>query len=161
MVRLSLSFTECCLSCPWWFLRYQTRHPEETAKRPSRRATSPAARSGPCILRGSLRSHLRLTELHIQHAPISIQHGFLHHLRQRGMREYRVHQFFFRGLQVHGDHAALDQFGHFGADHVRAEQLPALVVEDYLDQALILAERNRLAVADEGETADEDLAAAF
>ena len=37
------------------------------------------------------------------------------------MREYRVHQLFFRGLKVHGDHVALDQFGHFGADHVGAE----------------------------------------
>src|SRR5207253_6428552 len=66
--------------------------------------------------------------------------------------------FFFRGLQVHGDYVALDQFGYFGADHVRAEQLPGLLVEDHLDQALILAERNRLAVADERETADADLA---
>jgi len=36
------------------------RHPEEAAARPSRRATGPVVRSGPCILRGSLREHLRM-----------------------------------------------------------------------------------------------------
>ena len=59
--------------------------------------------------------------------------------------------------QIHRDHEALDQFGHFGADHVRAEQLAGLLVEDDLDEALVLAERDRLAVADEREAADPDV----
>src|ERR1700688_1002036 len=98
---------------------------------------------------------------HIQNATIRIQHRFLHHLRQRRMREHGVHQLFFGGLQVHGHHVTLDQFGHFGSDHVRAEQLAGLLVEDHFYQSLVLAERNRLAVADEREAADTDLAAAF
>src|ERR1700704_5309657 len=46
--------------------------------------------------------------LHVQHTPISIEHRFLHHLRQSRVREDGVHQFFFSGLQVHGHHIALD-----------------------------------------------------
>src|SRR5471032_110294 len=62
--------------------------------------------------------------LHIQHASISIQHRFLHHLRQRWVREDRVHQLVFCRLQIHRHHIALDQLGDFGTDHVCAEQLP-------------------------------------
>ena len=58
-----------------------------------------------------------------------------------------------------GDGVALDQLGDFGADHVRAQQLAGLGVEHGLDQALGLAQRDRLAVADEGEAADLDLVA--
>ena len=54
------------------------------------------------------------------------------------------------------DDVALDQLGHFGADHVRAEQLAGLGVEHRLHQALGLAQRDRLAVADERESADLD-----
>ena len=68
-----------------------------------------------------------------------------------------MHQLFFGGLEVHRHHVALDELGDFGADHVGAEQLAGLLVEDHLDQALVLAERDRLAVADEGEAADADL----
>jgi hypothetical protein len=50
------------------------------------------------------------------------------------MREDRVHQLFLGRLEVHGDDEALDQLGHFRADHVRAEQLAGLLVEDRLDQ---------------------------
>ena len=73
------------------------------------------------------------------------------------MREHGVHQFFFGGLQVHCDDEALDQLGDFGADHVGAEKLPGLFVEDHFDQALILAERDRLAVADKRKAADADI----
>ena len=40
---------------------------------------------------------------------------------------------------------------------MRAEQLAGLLVEDHLDHALVLAERHRLAVADEREAADADV----
>ena len=63
--------------------------------------------------------------------------------------------------RIHRDHIALDQFRHLGADHVRAEQLAGLLVEDHLDETLVLAERDRLAVADEREAADADFAATF
>jgi hypothetical protein len=44
-------------------------------------------------------------------------------------------------------------------DHVRAQELAGLGVEDGLDEALGLAQRDGLAVADEGEAADADLVA--
>ena len=62
-------------------------------------------------------------------------------------------------LQRARDRVALDQLGDFGADHVRAEKLAGLGIEHRLDEALRLAERDGLAVADEGELADLDLAA--
>ena len=65
----------------------------------------------------------------------------------------------FGGLQRLGDGIALDQLGHLGADHVRAQQFAGLGVEHGLDHALGLAQRDRLAVADEGEMADLDLVA--
>ena len=46
---------------------------------------------------------------------------------------------------------ALDQFRHFRADHMRAEQLAGVGIEHGLDQAVRLAQRDRLAVADERE----------
>jgi len=94
---------------------------------------------------------------HIQHPPIRIQHGFLHHLRQRRMREHGVHQLFFGGLQIHRHHVALDQLGDFGADHVGAQQLAGSLVEDHFDQPLVLTERNGLAVADERKAADANV----
>ncbi len=70
-----------------------------------------------------------------------------------------MHQLFFRRLQVHRDHEALDQFGDLSANHVRTKQLTRLLVEDDLDHALVFAERDRLAVGAEGVAADADIAA--
>src|SRR6185503_11424193 len=95
--------------------------------------------------------------LHVQNTSIRIEHRFLHHLRQGRVREDGVHQLFFRRLEVHRDDVALDKLGDLGADHVRAEKLAGLLVEDDLYQPLVLAERDRLAVADEGEAADADV----
>ena len=66
------------------------------------------------------------------------------------------HQLGLGGLEHFADGVALDQLGHLGADHVRAEQLAGLGVEHGLDEALGLAERDRLAVADERESAGLD-----
>ena len=68
-----------------------------------------------------------------------------------------MHQLFFGSLQIHRHHVALDELGDFGADHVGAEELPGLLVEDHLDQTLVLAERDGLAVADERKAADADV----
>ena len=57
------------------------------------------------------------------------------------MRKHGVHQLFLGGLKVHRDHIALDQFGDLGADHMRAQQLAGLPIEDYFDQSLILTEQ--------------------
>ena len=75
------------------------------------------------------------------------------------MREHRVHQVGFGGLQRFGDGIALDQFGDLGADHVRAQQFARFGVEHGFDQALGFAQRNGLAVADERELADFDFVA--
>src|SRR3569832_1529717 len=95
--------------------------------------------------------------LHVQNTSVRIEHRFLHHLRQSRMREDSVHQFLFRRLEVHRDDIALDQFGDLGADHMGAEKLPGLLVEDDLLQPLVLPKRDRLAIADEGEAADADV----
>src|SRR5262245_24824827 len=54
-------------------------------------------------------------------APEGIEHAFVHGLRQRRVREDRVHEVFLGGLELHGNGKALDQLGHFCADHVCAE----------------------------------------
>jgi hypothetical protein len=48
----------------------------------------------------------------------------------------------------------LDQFGDFGADHMCAEELAGLFVENHFDKALIFAERDCLTITDEGEATD-------
>src|SRR5690606_37841537 len=77
----------------------------------------------------------------VQCTSIGVEHAFLHRFRDRRMREDRVHQLFLGRLEVHGDDEALDHFRHFRANHMRAEKLAGLLVEDRLDHALILAER--------------------
>ena len=56
---------------------------------------------------------------------------------------------------------ALDQLGHFGADHVRAEKLAGFCVEDGLDQTFRLAHGDSLAVGHIGEPPNANLAALF
>src|ERR1700722_13310297 len=73
------------------------------------------------------------------------------------MREHRVHQFFFGRFQIHCHHVALDELSDLRADHVRAEKLPGLLVENDFDQPLVLAKRSRLAVADKGKTPDANV----
>src|SRR3569833_7221 len=95
--------------------------------------------------------------LHIQNTSVCVEHRLLHHLRQGRMWEDGVHQLFFRRLEIHCDDVTLDKLGHLGADHVRAEQLAGLLVEDDLHQPLVFPERDRLAITDEGEAADADV----
>ena len=92
-------------------------------------------------------------------AAIGVKHRLVHHLRQGRVREDGVHQIGLGRLHGPGDDVALDQLGDFGADHVGAQQLAGLGVEHGLDHALGLAQRDRLAVADEREAADLDLVA--
>jgi len=132
------------------------------------------------VLKGVLRDHLRADEraltqgvfpgsdgvkpmggfwrsLDIQHPSVGIQNRLLHHLRQGRMRENGVNELFFRGLEIHRHHVALNQFGDLGADHVGAKELAGLLVEDHFDEALILAHRDRFAVAHERESSDADI----
>ena len=85
--------------------------------------------------------------LHVNDATVGVEHAFVHHFRQRRMREDRVHQLFFGRFAVHRHDKALDQLGDFGADHVGAQQLAGLLVEDGLDHAIRLAKRDGLAIA--------------
>ena len=73
------------------------------------------------------------------------------------MREDGVHQLFLRGFEIHRHHVALNELGHLGADHVRAEKLAGFLVEDHLHQALIFAERDRLAIADKRKPPNADV----
>ena len=75
------------------------------------------------------------------------------------MGEDGVHQVFLGGFQRPADDIALDQLGHFGADHMRAQKLACPGVEDGLDQAFRLAQGDGLAIADEGEAAHLDVVA--
>ena len=77
------------------------------------------------------------------------------------MRENGVHQLFFSGFEIHGNYVALDQFGDFGTDHVRTEQLAGLVVKNHLDQSLILSKSDRLAITGKREPADPNLMTGF
>src|SRR5262245_25529638 len=92
-------------------------------------------------------------------APEGIEHAFVHGFRKRRVREDGVHQVFFGGFELHGDHETLDQFGHLGADHMRAEELAAVGSKNRLGETLVLAQRDGLAVADKGEAPDLDGAA--
>src|SRR5215210_7314035 len=60
---------------------------------------------------------------HVDHAPVRIHDALVHHLGQGRVREYRLDQFLFGGLEVHRDHVALDEFRHLRANHVRPEKL--------------------------------------
>ena len=62
------------------------------------------------------------------------------------MREDRVHQFFFGGFEAHGDDETLDELGDFGAYHMGTQQPPGLGIEYRLNQTLILAKGDGLAV---------------
>ena len=48
---------------------------------------------------------------------------------------------------------------NFSADHVSAQELAGLLVEDRLDETLVLAERDRLSVRAELEAADANVPA--
>src|SRR6516165_1065677 len=91
--------------------------------------------------------------LEVDGPPISVKHALVHHLRQGRVREDGADQLGLGRLQGLGDRVALDQLGHLGADHVRAQELTGLAVEDRLDHPPRLADRARLAIADKREMA--------
>src|SRR6266566_2152586 len=110
------------------------------------------AGSSPAMTRGEWTYLTVLTAgLEVDGPPVGVKHGLVHRLRQGRVREDRSDQLGLGRLQGLGDRVALDQLGHLGADHVRAQKLAGLAVEDRLDDPLGLAERYRLAVADERE----------
>src|SRR5689334_5760127 len=64
---------------------------------------------------------------------IGVKHRLMHRLRQGRMREYRFHELRFGRLQSAGDGVALDQFRHFGTDHMSAQEFASFGVEHRLD----------------------------
>src|ERR1700730_3648475 len=50
----------------------------------------------------------------------------------------------------------MDQLGDFGPGHMRAKKLSGFGIEDRFYESLGFAERDRLAIADEGKAADPD-----
>src|SRR5690606_14700375 len=98
---------------------------------------------------------------HVQRPAICVEHALLHHLRKRGMREDGMHEFFFRRLQIHRDDEALDELGDLRPHHVRAQKLSRLCIEYGLDQSLVLAEGDGLAVGGKRKAADTYVAARF
>src|ERR1043166_9063669 len=153
-------------SCTTTTLSFSNRKPPTSApirstirlrKRPCGALVSFAAIQpaiSPTTIHASTPMRASMPALDVQHAAVGVEHRLFHHFRQRRMREDGVHQLFFGGLQIHRHHVALDQFGHLGTDHVRADERTGLLVEDDFDQPLVLAHRDRLAVADEGKAPD-------
>src|SRR5829696_5252898 len=95
-----------------------------------------------------------LRDLHVNYAPVRVHDALVHHFGQRRVREDAMDEFLLGGLQVHGDHVALDELRHLGANHMGPEQLSRRLVEHRLNEAVGLTERDRLAVAEKGEAAD-------
>ena len=91
--------------------------------------------------------------------PIGGEHALVHHFGQGRVREDRLDEVRLDQLGGLADRIALDQLGDLGADHVRAEQFAGLGVEHRLHEALDLAERDCLAIADRRELSDLDLVA--
>jgi hypothetical protein len=88
-------------------------------------------------------------------AAISVKHGLVHRLGDRRVREDRADQLALGRLQRLGDRVALDQFGY----PRRRPCAPRRVRRSWrsntvFDHALGLAERDRLAVADNGKVPD-------
>src|SRR5688572_22223079 len=77
------------------------------------------------------------------------------------MREDARLQLRVRPLERARNRIALDEFGDFGADHMRTQEFARLGIEHGLDEALRFPERDRLAVAYEWEFSDLDLSPGF
>ena len=90
-------------------------------------------------------------------AAIGVQHRFMHGFGDGRVREDGMHQFLLGGFQRPRHGITLNHFRNFRADHMRAQKLAGLGVEDGFDETFRLTQRNRLAIANERETPDLDL----
>src|SRR5438552_15311257 len=97
------------------------------------------AGSSPATTKKERTSLTALTaDLEVDGSAVGVKHALVHRLRKGRVREDRVDQLGLGGLQGLGDRVALDQLGHLGADHVRAQQLAGLAVENRLYHPLAL-----------------------
>src|SRR3546814_15346664 len=90
---------------------------------------------------------------------VRCQDRFVHRLRERRMREDRIEQIFSRRFELLGYHETLDQLGDFRPDKLCTKEFPTLLVPDRLREAIGVAQRDRLAIADERDLAGADLEA--
>src|SRR5215211_159266 len=81
-----------------------------------------------------------LRGLHVNYAPVRVHDALVHHFGQRRVREDAMDEFLLGGLQVHGDHVALDELRHLGANHMGPEQLSRRLVEHCLYNATATTE---------------------
>ena len=81
-----------------------------------------------------------------------IEHAFVHRLRKRRVREDRVHQVFLGGFELHGNDEPWINSVTSAPTICAPKSWPLLGIEDGLHQALVFAERDGLAVADERES---------
>src|SRR5258707_12481504 len=80
-------------------------------------------------------------------------------LGERGVSVDGVHDLLQRGLEGPPHRELVDQLGGLGTDDVHAQDLAGALVGHHLDEALGVAERDRLAAGGERELADRDLTA--
>ena len=88
---------------------------------------------------------------------ICVQNTFMHHLRQRWVRENRVHQILLGRFQLPAHDVALNQFCDFSADHMCAQQLTCFCVKYGFDHAFSFSKRDGFAIADKREAANFDI----
>ena len=75
------------------------------------------------------------------------------------MREHRLHQIFFGGLQLTTNNITLDQLSDFSPNHMGAQKFTGFCVKYSFDHAFRFAQSNCLAIAHKGETSHTDLIA--
>ncbi len=99
---------------------------------------------------------------HVNDTAVGVENAFVHHFGKCWMWEDCMHQFFFRGLEAHGQYEALDQFRDLSTHHVRTNQATSFGIENGFDQALIFAQCDGFAVGEERELANlEFIASSF
>src|SRR5210317_848961 len=92
---------------------------------------------------------------------ICIKHRFMHRFRQGWMRENCTHQFSFGGFKAARNRKALDKFGYFWANHMRAKQLTCRGIKNGFYKPGIISKRNRLSITCKGKLAHFDFKASL
>src|SRR5262245_12127985 len=107
----------------------------------------------------SIRLSCRTMHLRIDRESVDGVEGLADRFVERGMRVDRLHHHVHRSLGFHRGNRLGEQFERVRSDDVDAQDFPELLVGHDLDEAVMLAEDARAAVAHEREPADLNLAA--
>src|SRR5258705_41227 len=97
--------------------------------------------------------------LRMYRTPMGSVRGLAHGFRHRRVRMNRANELFDRALETQGERRLGDQLRRAGADHVNAEDLVVLLVEDNLDEPFRLAGDSGTREHPELEAAGLDLVA--